>query len=337
MLDKFNRKVDYVRISLTKNCNLACEYCRSSVEKIVPDGLSFDEVKLLCETLFELGITKFKLTGGEPLLRPDLTQVVRYIKSLSPQNDVTLTTNAVFLHRVLDELVAAGLDGMNVSLDSLVRERFNAITRSAHFGRVVRNICKAKNRVPTKLNVVLKRGFNDDEILKFVSLTLRHRLNVRFIEMMPMGTGDLKHCISNDEVLEIVRSKFEVETDERKHGNGPAKYFRIKGAVSSFGLISPIHGKFCESCNRIRISSDGIIKGCLFYKGDLDLKPALSAGDKAAVKSMLVEGIYNKPVEHRMEEMGLFRGEVKKRDVSKFSTRESLENADRQSMSGIGG
>ena len=310
MLDQFGRTIDYMRVSITDRCNLRCRYC-------MPDGISlvsmreimtYEEIVETCAAAVRLGIRNFKITGGEPLSRLGCAGLITSLKKVTGVEQVTMTTNGVLLKKYLPELLAAGLDAVNISLDTLDPAKFERITGRNMLSEVLDSIDAALNSgLRTKINVVLQQGVNDDEWFRLASLAEYKMLDVRFIEMMPIGYGKNVTGISND----ILRARFsasfpEIEIDPSVHGNGPAEYVRIPGWMGSIGFISAIHGKFCGSCSRVRLTSRGRLKPCLCYGETIDLLPVLRAGTagterKEALTAALREGIFRKPGQHCFE------------------------------------
>ena len=310
MLDQFGRTIDYMRVSITDRCNLRCRYC-------MPDGISlvsmkeimtYEEIVETCAAAVRLGIRNIKITGGEPLARLGCAGLIASLKKVTGVEQVTMTTNGVLLKKYLPELLAAGLDAVNISLDTLDPAKFERITGRNMLGEVLDSIDAALNSgLRTKINVVLQQDVNDDEWFPLASLAEYKMLDVRFIEMMPIGYGKNVTGISND----ILRARFsasfpEIEIDPSVHGNGPAEYVRIPGWMGSIGFISAIHGKFCGSCSRVRLTSRGRLKPCLCYGETIDLLPVLRAGTagterKEALTAALREGIFRKPGQHCFE------------------------------------
>lgn len=305
--DSYGRDIHYLRISLTDRCNLRCRYCMPEDLTLLPmsEILTYEEILLICEQAVSLGITRFKVTGGEPLVRKGCAQFCKSLRQLPGVEQVTLTTNGVLLQEHLPALVEAGVSAINISLDTLQPERFARITGRDFLEQVLQGI-RASAAIPeirTKLNVVLQKGWNDEEWQALAELAREHPLDVRFIEMMPIGFGQETEGISNEAVLARLQEAYGTVTpDTAIHGNGPAVYYRIPGFAGSIGLISAIHGKFCGSCNRIRMTSTGELKACLCYEDSHSVREAARAGDKAAVRQILADVIASKPAEHCFEE-----------------------------------
>ena len=312
MLDRFGRSIDYMRVSITDRCNLRCRYCMPEGVELLPmrSILTYEEIREICAAAAELGIRKLKVTGGEPLVRLGCPDLIRTLKSVPGIEQVTLTTNGVLLGRYLPALVEAGLDAVNISLDTLDRERYAAITGRDELTSVLDSVDAAlASPLRVKLNAVLQKGVNDDEWLSLAGLARDRALDVRFIEMMPIGLGKQIEGMANTLLREELLRRFpELEEDASVHGNGPAAYVRIPGWKGGVGFISAIHGRFCGECNRLRLTSQGGLKPCLCYGDVTDLMPLLrgeTAGEERAalLRSALENAIWNKPKQHCFEEL----------------------------------
>ncbi|MGX8774210.1 MAG: GTP 3',8-cyclase MoaA [Bacillota bacterium] len=306
MLDRYGRTIDYMRISVTDRCDLRCRYCMPAegIEKVPMSRiLTYEEILRICSAAAELGITRFKVTGGEPLVRRGCTDLIRGMKSLPGVEQVTLTTNGQQLTLVIDELAEAGIDGLNISMDSLREERYRYITGGGELGRTLQAVDEAVRKgIRTKVNCLLQRGVNDDEITDFAAFAFDKGIDVRFIEIMPVGFGNPDDGLPGDDALEAIRRVYpEMTGDERVHGNGPAVYYRLPGSSGAVGFINPMNHSFCSSCNRIRLTSQGQIKPCLCYEDSIDLRPALDAGDEA-LKATIEEAVRMKPQGHSFHE-----------------------------------
>ena len=305
MLDKLNRKIDYLRISVIDRCNLRCVYCmpEEGIESIPHDEiLTYDEILRICEIVSELGIRKIKITGGEPLVRKDIVNLIRDIKNIDKIEQVTLTTNGILLHEMLDDLYDAGIDAINISLDTLNKDNFKKITRRDGLEKVLMSIDKAYDLgIRVKINCLAIRDFNLREIVEIASFAKDREIDVRFIELMPIGFGKKYTQIDNDEILSILESRFgtfEIVTEKR--GNGPAKYYRNQNMKGCLGFISAISHEFCESCNRIRLTSSGFLKLCLHYNKGIDLKEPIRNGiSDEDLKKLIHDTIWNKPISHK--------------------------------------
>ena len=285
--DRFGRRVSYLRISLTDRCNLRCVYCMP--EHGVPyedreDLLTLDEIMRVVRLLSQHGLTKVRLTGGEPLVRgADVVELVRRISEIPVISDLGLTTNAVLLSPLVKSLKEAGLRRINISLDTLRRDRFLKIARMDKFDIAVEGLKAAESAGldPLKLNMVMMRGINDDEILDFAALTMSKNYHVRFLEYMPIGQVTpyewKAKYIGNDEVIARLSSKFKLESVETALSS-TASVYKIDGAVGTIGVISPISHKFCDGCNRLRLTANGFLVPCLSDNYEYDLRQYLRSG-----------------------------------------------------------
>lgn len=312
MEDSYGRTIDYMRISITDRCNLRCRYCMPSGIQPVPmkNILSYEEIELICQAAAEVGIRKLKITGGEPLVRLGASELIGKLKRISEIQQVTMTTNGVLLGKYLPQLLENGLDAVNISLDTLNPKTYEAITGKDEFDAVMRGIerCVAAG-LKVKVNTVLQKGVNDGEWLEIAELTKEFPVDVRFIEMMPIGHGKHYETIDNESILAGLGKAYpNLCKDVAAHGNGPAVYFQIPGAKGSVGFISAMHGKFCKSCNRLRLTSQGKLKPCLCFGDSVDLREILKAeADCSRTKQKLHEAILlaisKKPREHSFELM----------------------------------
>lgn len=303
MKDTFGREIEYMRISITDRCNLRCRYCmpEEGVEKIsMGDILTFEEIETICRQAVSLGIDRFKVTGGEPLVRRGCPELIRMIKDIPGVRQVTLTTNGQLLGKYLDDLVASGVDGINVSLDSLREDRYKMITRGGELKAVQDSIDEAvKTEIPLKINCLLQKDINEDELYDFAEFAFDKGIDVRFIETMPVGFADADAGLSNERVKLLLQKKWpKLTPDERVHGNGPAVYYHIPGEKGGIGFISALHGKFCHKCNRIRLTSQGLIKPCLCYGDTVDIMDALRKGNEDEVRRIITKAVMEKPMEH---------------------------------------
>ena len=307
MKDQYGRDIDYLRVSITDRCNLRCRYCMPDGIEWLPmeEILSLEEVTEACRQATALGIRKIKVTGGEPLVRRGCTDLIGMLSALPGVEQVTLTTNGILLASCADELCRQGLHAVNISLDTLDPVKYAEITGFDRLSSVLDGIrAMEERRIPVKINAVLQRGVNDMECIALAELAKNHKLDVRFIELMPIGYGKTLEPVSNPEILERLRAHYGSERvipDSRAHGNGPARYYRIDGFSGSIGFISAIHGKFCSSCNRIRLTATGDIKPCLCYSDHISIKNALRNGSPEDVKALLAQAIGQKPAAHCFE------------------------------------
>ncbi|OGR84882.1 MAG: cyclic pyranopterin phosphate synthase MoaA [Elusimicrobia bacterium RIFCSPLOWO2_01_FULL_54_10] len=311
LTDSFNRKIDYLRLSLTDRCNLRCVYCMpKDMTSFGPreEMLSDAEILKLLSCFAQLGISKIRITGGEPLVREGIVSLVREISGIRGIQDISLSTNGLLLDKMALDLTRAGLKRVNISLDSLNAEKFNQITRYGKLETVLSAIESALSAglAPVKLNVVVARGMNDDEIADFVKLTKKNPLHVRFIELMPMGeTGffSKEKWVSMNEILQKAQPLEEMEKEDWPRGEGPARYFRRPGARGTIGVISALSCGFCSSCNRMRLSSQGVLVPCLDAAEGTDLKALLRSGTSSReLKEAILFTVQQKPERHHMLE-----------------------------------
>lgn len=305
--DRFDRTINYMRISITDRCNLRCTYCMPDGITCVPmrELLSYEEIAFVCEQAVALGIDRFKITGGEPLVRMDCALLVSMLRRISGVKQITLTTNGVLLGTHLEELINAGIDAVNISLDTVDRKQYRSITGMDELERVLSSIRMAAGRLPVKINCVVQKGINEEAPMQLAALAKELPVDVRFIELMPIGAGKRKETVSNEVVLERLEQCFgKTLPDERTHGNGPARYRRIEGFKGSIGFISAVHGKFCASCNRLRLTSTGDLKPCLCYADVIPLKETLRDGApdrEERIREKIREAVLMKPKMHCFE------------------------------------
>ncbi|WP_455100432.1 GTP 3',8-cyclase MoaA [Parvimonas micra] len=299
MKDRFGRNITYLRISVTDLCNLRCKYCmpESGVKSLChSDILSIEEIVEIVKVASKNGIKKIRLTGGEPLVRRGFINLCKQISKIDEIEDIAITTNGVYLKEMADELFENKVRRINFSLDTLIKEKYNDMTRRNDFDKTMESLFYAiKKGFKVKINVVLIGGFNDDEIQDFVNLANKYDLEVRFIELMQIGetaNWSKDKFVSNKIVLEKVP---ELEFDGV---SGVAKIYKIKGQKGRIGLISPISCSFCEDCNRIRLTSDGKLKPCLHSKDEINLK-GLSGEE---LEEVFKRGIFEKPEKHHLED-----------------------------------
>lgn len=306
------RKIDYLRISVTDRCNLRCVYCmpEEGVERMKHQELmTFEEIVDLVKALVPAGIRKIRLTGGEPLVRIGISELIAKLRSIPEIEDITLTTNGIRLAEMAEELKNAGLTRVNVSLDSLKADKFKEITRWGDLSMVLKGIEKAivVGLTPVKLNVVAIRGFNDDEFMDFADLAFRKDLQVRFIELMPIGESDQEASLKHYPIGEIkgwLETRYDLEPTKSIRTNGPAENYKIVGGKGSVGFIGALSHKFCSTCNRLRLTADGKMRPCLHKDIEYDVLAMIRSGvDYDDIRRFVVEEIIgNKPEEHNMEE-----------------------------------
>jgi len=309
MKDGFGRRIEYLRISVTDKCNLRCVYCMP--EEGLPwlkreDLLSYEEIAEVVRVMAGMGLRRVRLTGGEPLVRQDLPRLAAMISSVPGIEDLSLSTNAVLLADMAKELRQAGVDRLNISLDSLDPERFDAIVRRpGSFQRVMAGLEAAEREgfAPIKLNVVLIRGENDHEVADFAAITRERPWHIRFIELMPTGSNlelSAARTVTCDEVLETLQEVGRLDPVTGPTGNGPARYFRFPGAPGTVGVITPMSHNFCDQCNRMRLTADGQLRPCLFGHLQTDLRGPLRQGE--ALEPFIEETLRVKPQRHLLEQ-----------------------------------
>jgi GTP 3',8-cyclase len=306
LVDHCGRKINYLRLSVTDRCNLRCRYCMPAggIAKLRhQEVLSYEELLLLARAAVDLGIEKIRITGGEPLVRKGLCAFLERLAAVPGLRQLVLTTNGLLLPEMALALKEAGVQRLNISLDSLRAEDFARITRGGDLRRVQAGIEAAvKAGFPVKLNMVVMKGENDGELEDFAALTLDQPFTVRFIEYMP---AIKEHnweslVLSGEEILNRLAKRFTFTPMSPGTLAGPAREFRIAGGLGSIGVITPLSGHFCGNCNRIRVTSSGMIRTCLFADAGFDLKPLLRAGDPVAVASALRQIVHDKPAMHAL-------------------------------------
>ena len=307
MKDQYGRNIDYLRLSITDRCNLRCRYCMPEGCHWLPmeEILTMEELVTVTAVAAELGIRRVKVTGGEPLVRKGCAELIHALKAIPGIEQVTLTTNAVLLAQHAAVLRDVGLDAVNISLDTLNPDTFRQITGSDALTQVLKGLDSALEQgLPVKVNAVLQKGVNEDHWPALLELARSRPLDVRFIEMMPIGRGREFQSSSNDVLRKQIEAVYgSLTPDDAVHGNGPAVYWRIAGFAGSVGFISAIHGKFCQSCNRVRLTSTGFLKGCLCYETGEDLRAPLRQGNLEEVRKRFRRMVFHKPRAHCFEEM----------------------------------
>jgi cyclic pyranopterin phosphate synthase len=305
MQDTFGRTIDYLRISVTEACNFRCIYCAPNGHTTpTTSPLSVEDIRHVVSAAVALGITKIRLTGGEPLLRRDIVKIVRAISSVPGVQDLALTTNAFLLARLAPELAEAGLRRVNISLDTLRRDRFAQIVGVDAFDAVWAGIRKAEmvGFAPLKINVVAMRGLNDDECADFAQLTIDHPWHVRFIELMPVGGSDVARAFFDQHFIpaaELIARLPELSKSESPQGSGPARTYRLPGAHATIGFITPASEHFCNACNRLRVTAQGSLCACLFGDRGEDMRGALCNGvSETKLQELLARAIDSKPEQH---------------------------------------
>jgi len=312
LVDYYKRQINYLRISITDRCNLRCIYCMP-LEGVFhlshEDVLSYEEIMRIAQIAVEEGITKIRVTGGEPLVRKGVVNFIGWLSRLKGIEDLSMTTNGMFLSEFAQPLYEAGLKRVNVSMDSLKPELFKKITRGGELSRVWRGI-EAASKIglnPIKINVVAIKGYNEEEILDFTQLTFEHDYQIRFIEFMPVGpenSWNQERYLSCLDIRNIIERSYKLQPMANKgYNSGPADLYRLSGAKGIIGFINPISGHFCSTCNRLRLTADGKLRPCLFSDEEIDIKMALRRGDSdEALKALLHSALSKKPRGHTIKE-----------------------------------
>jgi len=310
LVDPFSRTIDYLRISVTDRCNLRCLYCMPfQGVRVIPreEILNYEEIQRLVAIAVRMGVRKVRITGGEPLIRSGIVSCVASLSKIQGLEDISLTTNGTLLETLARPLREAGLKRVNVSLDTLDPKKYAHITRGDRLLQVWKGIHRAleEDLIPLKVNMVVIRGFNEQELESFAQLTLTMPINLRFIEFMPVGAPDFWRP---DRVVRIeeIRSRMEhlgrLEPTKIR-GNGPARYFQIPGALGTLGFIGAYSDHFCSSCNRMRITCDGRLRPCLFSELEIDLREPLRRGCKdEEIEALFLRAKEEKPISHTLSE-----------------------------------
>lgn len=311
MQDSFGRNIDYLRISITDRCNLRCVYCmpEEGIKKLDrKEILSFEEIIKIVKACASLGIRKIRYTGGEPLIIEGIEYLIHETSIIPGIEDISITTNGVMLYDMAEELKRAGLKRVNISLDTLNEDKYRKITRGGDLKKVLTAIekCIEIGITPVKLNVVLIRGLNDNEIMDLMNLTMNMQVEVRFIELMPIGEG-VKYYdegrMSTEEIVNSYPSLIPVES----HLHSTANLYKLKNAKGSIGFITPLSCKFCNTCNRLRLTSTGTIKPCLHSREEIDIRKYVE--NEAMLIKVLKSAILAKPEEHHLNSENISRSE----------------------------
>lgn len=305
MYDQYNRKIDYLRISLTDRCNLHCRYCRPEISEHVPHNeiLRYEELLRICRAALQLGIRKFKITGGEPLLRKGCSDFIASLKQTDGVEQVTLTTNGTLLAQQLPALIQAGVDSINVSLDTLNAAYYTELTGGS-LGSVLQSLQELQAAgIPFKLNCVPLAETGLSDIMQLLKLAHRYNAPLRFIELMPLECNTDLRGLSGSEIRkQLEQAGLALQPDAQRYGNGPASYWRISGYKMPVGFIEPLHNKFCAVCNRVRLTSVGMLKPCLYSDEGMNLKRLLrDGGSDAELLQAMQKIIYAKPAGHSFE------------------------------------
>ena len=309
-LDTYHRRIDYMRISVTDRCDLNCIYC---TEKAVPrlshdDILRFEEIQKIVQAAVRLGVRGLRITGGEPLVRPNLGALINLLVRIEDIDDITLTTNGTLLHKYAQELKEAGLKRVNISLDTLKKDRYKEITGSDRLGDILSSI-EAAHEVgltPVKINTVVMRGMNDDELIDFARMSIINGWHVRFIEMMPLvhSKSRANKLVSIGEIRAVIEKALGIlEPCLTTSGRGPAKYYRLPNAEGTIGFIGPVTECFCATCNRFRLTADGRLRPCLLEDDEIDIKTPLRTGaDIDTLEELMKKAALLKRKKHRLDE-----------------------------------
>ena len=312
LVDTYKRKIDYLRISITDRCNLRCVYCMppEGIELVEStEILRYEEFLRLVRIAASHGVKKVRITGGEPLVRKGIAEFLKDLSSIPGIEDLSLTTNGVLLKGFARKLKDAGLKRVNVSLDSMNRERFMKMTRGDNLNDVLSGLKESQDAGlrPVKLNAVVIKGFNDDEIEDFAKLSLKEPYHIRFIEYMPFDSEagwQKDKCITAKQIMDRISAIGEIEpVKDPSGGAGPARRYKFKDAAGEVGLISPVSEHFCGSCNRLRLTADGKLRLCLFSDVEIDIKKALRDGSSdSVIEDLLFKAVHEKPERHHINE-----------------------------------
>ncbi len=304
MNDNRGRQIDYLRISVTDRCNLRCRYCMPEEGTELfshEEMLSLEELVQVCRCAAGLGISRIKLTGGEPLVRKNVVWLVEEIRKIPGIEDITMTSNGILLTGMAENLRRAGLSCVNVSLDTLDPERFAVITRRDSYEAVMQGIRAAKEAgLEVKINCAVMEDFKEKDVLEFAEFSIRSGIPVRFIEMMPIGQGKSYAALDNDRLLAVLTRRYQDVTPvEKQMGNGPAVYYEFAGGKGCVGFISAVHHRFCGQCNRVRLTSDGYLKLCLAHEDGINLRDVIRSGcGDEELTAVMAESIGHKPEGH---------------------------------------
>jgi len=306
LTDRYGRRINYLRLSITDRCDMRCRYCmpEEGVAKLDHrEVLSYEDLLLLAQAAVATGIEKIRVTGGEPLVRKGLVGFLRQLSAIPGLRHLVLTTNGQLLAEMAEELKQAGVQRLNISLDSLRPDVFAQITRRGDLARVLDGIAAAERAgLPVKLNMVVMRGVNDGEIADFAALTLKKNCSVRFIEYMPaiQDRNWQELVVPGEEILANLARDYEFAPIIRGELAGPAREYRISGARGNIGVITALSGHFCRDCNRVRITASGKVRTCLFADAEHDLRPLLASGDAEALQAELRRLVDAKPAQHAL-------------------------------------
>jgi len=309
LIDRFNREVRYLRLSVTDRCNLRCTYCMAEDMTFLPKSrvLSLEEMTLVAKTFVDLGVEKIRLTGGEPLVRNGVVTLAKSLSELDGLRELVMTTNGVLLDKFAVPLRDAGISRLNISIDSLRADRFKSLTRFGQLEDVLRGIDAALSAgfEKIKLNAVIMNGTNHDEVAKLTQFAVDKGLDISFIEEMPLGEIDshdrVNTAVANQSVREILEQSFNLQTsDYHDLASGPSRYLQIADTLTKVGFISPMSDNFCASCNRVRVTAEGRLLLCLGNEDSLDLR-AIVRDDPSGLKEAIVESMQRKPEKHTFD------------------------------------
>ena len=309
MKDSKGRSIDYLRISVTDRCNMRCIYCMpedGGVHTPKEDLLTYDELLEVVHVMAGLGVKKIRLTGGEPLVRNGISQLIKSISQIEGIEEISMTTNGLLLFDKIDQLAAAGLNRINLSLDSLKADVFETIVKQADLDHVFKGLKRTLDLgLKVRINVVLLQGINNNESLDFVELLKTYPVDVRFIELMPIGRGRLYKGVSNLSLIEEIRQAgYILKEVDHVWGSGPARYFEVEGGLGDLGFISPMSHQFCDACNRIRLTSEGFLKLCLHSGQGIDLKTLLrDKVSRVTLHETIAKSIASKPGHHKFGQL----------------------------------
>lgn len=323
MKDRFGREIKYLRVSVTDRCNFRCKYCMPTDQfKCMShsDILRYEDILFAIKVFCDIGVQKVRVTGGEPLVRKGIGEFLEELGHLEKLKEVTLTTNGALLKKFTDQIRNAGIQRVNVSLDSLKPERFNEITGGFSLDKIIDGIKHAQRSGigPVKTNMVVIKGYNDDEILDFCEFSAKNKIITRFIEFMPVGNFSEwkeENILFGKDILEIIKSKYTLKEVKKAKLGGPAQNFELDNGAM-IGVITPISNHFCHECDKLRLTADGKLRPCLLSDKEIDLVPAIKAGDAKALREAIIEGLNIKEQEHAV--LSEKRNDGYKRTMSKI-------------------
>ncbi|MEE9910774.1 MAG: GTP 3',8-cyclase MoaA [Deltaproteobacteria bacterium] len=312
MLDKYDRDINYLRVSITDRCNLRCSYCRPKEGvslKGHEDILRYEEIIRIVSQAVKLGMIKIRLTGGEPLVRRGFVEFAKDLKKIEGLQDISLTTNGILLEQYADSIFQAGITRINISLDSLDKEKYFQITRGGNLDDVFRGIAAAEKAgfYPIKINTVVLKGFNDSEVVDFAQLALTKAFQVRFIEIMPISDVNANQpddFLPTNQLFTRISQHFQLEplAGKKSKSDGPARIYKVKGGLGEIGFINPVSDHFCSTCNRLRLTADGKLRACLLKDAEIDLRASLSRRcDDEELAGLIRQAILLKPEKHDLD------------------------------------